>query len=271
MPTPIWFVNTIKKLFPQRFLLARMTNLPFIGHIVDTALFNGDHIVYLPKDNIVHVNLSPDEIDEYILPSMVVEHFIQKAKHLWIMNFCICREGENCVDFSQDLGCLFLGNAVLNINSRFGRIVTREEALEHVQKCRDEGLVHMIGRNKLDSVWLGVGPSEELMTICNCCPCCCLWKMIPDVNPIISTKVNRMPGVDVEVNANCLGCGECMQGICFVNAITINNMRAEISDECRGCGRCIEICPNDAIDFNVNRQLFVQNTIDDLTPLVVIN
>jgi len=268
MSTPIWFVKIIKYIFPERFLFAKMTNFPIIGKIVDTALFKGDHIVYLPKDEIVPVKQSLDEIDEFILPSMVVEHFIQKAKYLWIMDFCICREGEKCVDFPQDLGCLFLGKAVLKINSRLGRLVTREEALDHVQKCRDAGLVHMIGRNKLDSVWLGAGPSEELMTICNCCPCCCLWKMIPAVNPIISTKVNRMPGIEVVVNDNCSGCGDCAAGICFVNAITVRNSRAEISHECRGCSRCIEICPNDAIDIKVDSQHFVQKTIDDLSPLV---
>ena len=82
------------------------------------------------------------------------------------------------------------------------------------RRCR-AGLVHLIGRNKLDSVWLGAGPSHKLMTICNCCPCCCLWRMIPQLDPAIGAKVTRMPGVSVTVTDRCAGCGTCAAGICF--------------------------------------------------------
>ncbi len=80
--------------------------------------------------------------ESMIIPSQVVEHFINKANYHWIMDFCICREGDKCQDYPRDLGCLFLGKPVLQINSKLGRLVTKEEALEHARLCREAGLVH---------------------------------------------------------------------------------------------------------------------------------
>jgi UDP-glucose 4-epimerase len=71
--------------------------------------------------------------------------------------------------------------------------------------------------------------------------------MIPDLAPHIQSKITKAPGVDVEVPGTCNGCGRCLQQICFVNAIKIENGKAVISDRCRGCGRCVEVCPQQAI------------------------
>jgi ferredoxin len=107
--------------------------------------------------------------------------------------------------------------------------------------------VYLVGRNKLDAVWLGVGPGNKLLTICNCCPCCCLWKMLPVVSEDIGSRVNKMPGVSVTVSDGCSGCGICAEGICFVNAISMVDDVAVIGKGCRGCGRCALACPVDAI------------------------
>jgi ferredoxin len=128
--------------------------------------------------------------------------------------------------------------------------------------------VHLIGRNKLDTVWLGIGPSDRLMTICNCCPCCCLWRMLPQIDPAIGSKVSRLPGVSVTVTDRCAGCGTCAGGICFVDAIRLQEGRAMISDACRGCGRCVEVCPTGAIELTVEDLGFVDAAIARLTPLV---
>ncbi|MCP4541641.1 MAG: hypothetical protein GY832_31295 [Chloroflexi bacterium] len=146
--------------------------------------------------------------------------------------------------------------------------MTKQEALEHVRRCREAGLVHMIGRNKLDLIWLGVGPAHKLLTVCNCCPCCCLWKIIPHVNPLIGNKVTRMPGVTVTVTDRCVGCGVCTRDICFVDAIRLKGGRAEISDACRGCGRCVEICPEQAIELLIDDDRFIARSIERLSSLV---
>jgi ferredoxin len=271
MARPLWFVNLLKKAYPGRFHAAKLTRLPIIGRIVDHALFKGDDVIYLPRDNVVRTVIQVDQpvesAEDVVLPSQVVEHFIEQANYHWIMNSCICRDSNHCENYPIDLGCLFLGEAVLQINPQLGRLVTKEEALEHVRRCREAGLVHLIGRNKLDSVWLGARPGQKLLTICNCCPCCCLWKMIPQINPSIANKVTRMPGVTVTVTDRCLGCGTCTQDVCFVDAIRMEDGRAVISEACRGCGRCVEVCPERAIEL-IGDDQFVAQSIERLSPLV---
>jgi len=203
-----------------------------------------------------------------VLPSQVVEHFIHEANYHWIMNTCICREASECRDYPINLGCLFLGEAVLGINPKLGRQVSPQEALDHVKRCREAGLVHMIGRNKLDSVWLNTRPGQKLLTICNCCPCCCLWRILPDVTPQISSKITMMPGISVSVTDKCTGCGTCAEGICFVNAIRLEENRAVKSNACRGCGRCAAICPNDAIEIKINNPNYIENSITRISKVV---
>jgi ferredoxin len=184
------------------------------------------------------------------------------------MDRCICRDSEQCQDYPIDLGCLFLGEAVLDINPKLGRLVSKEEALAHVQRCREAGLVHLIGRNKLDVVWLGAHPGHKLLTICNCCPCCCLWRVLPHVTDGFGGKVHRMPGVTVRVTERCVGCGACTQDVCFVDAIHLENGRAVHSDACRGCGRCVQACPEGAIEVVVEDSQFINETIERISSLV---
>jgi ferredoxin len=276
MARPVWFVELIKKSFPSRFLAARVTRAPVIGKLIDRMLFWGDDLVYLPKDRTIQIHAAIERPADMVLPSQVVEHFIEQASYHWIMNFCLCRDSNHCQDYPVAYGCLFLGEAVLGINPALGRRVTKAEALEHARRCREAGLVHLVGRNKLDTVWLGVSPGEKLLTICNCCPCCCLWKILPVVSQSIAAKVTKMPGVKVAVGDLCQGCGTCTQQVCFVGAIRLvdgpadlqPDSRAEIGDECRGCGRCVEVCPNGAIQITINGGVYIQETIERIAPLV---
>jgi hypothetical protein len=271
MSRPLWFVQLIKKIYPSRFLAARATRVPILGSILDRWLFDGDELMFLFKDQAIRtlpVNQSLTMPDEIVLPSQVVEYFIEKARYHWIMHTCLCRDAQQCQDYPIDLGCLFLGEATLGINPKLGRRVTKEEALEHTRCCREAGLVHFIGRNKLDAIWLGVGPGEKLFTICHCCPCCCLWQVLPYTAAQISAKIKRMPGVTVTVNGQCTGCGTCTQDVCFMDAIHLVNGRAAISDACKGCGRCVTACPQEAIEVSIEYDRFVAESIARLSPLV---
>jgi ferredoxin len=235
---------------------------------VDRFLFEGDDLIYLPQDNVINIHQTLELPGDMVLPSQVVEHFIEQANTHWIMNACICRDASGCEEYPVDLGCLFLGEAASGINPQLGRLVTTDEALEHVSRCREAGLVHLVGRNRLDTIWLGVGPGDRLLTICNCCPCCCLWRTLPHLAPLIGAKVTRMPGVSVEVTARCVGCGTCTQGACFVDAIHLIEGRAIVDDACRGCGRCVEICPQGAIEIIIDNKDYVVQSIARVTPLV---
>lgn len=273
------YVRVIKGTFGTRFALARLTRVPVLGWALRRALFDGDDMMMLPKDSVASlpagrrvtietgISVQPQDV---VLPSKVVEEFILRAEDRFVMDFCICRESSGCRDYPRDLGCLFLGRASRGIDRSLGRPVTAEEALEHVRRCREAGLVHLIGRNKLDSVWLSVGPKEELMTVCSCCPCCCLWKMLPDLSPDIGDRIVRMPGVEVRVDgALCTGCGACTEGVCFVGAVSLRDGRAVIDDErCRGCGRCVEACPAGAIRLDLTDRAYIDSAVKRLDGLV---
>jgi Pyruvate/2-oxoacid:ferredoxin oxidoreductase delta subunit len=257
------YVLLLEKLFPYRFLAAKMTRIPLLKQIADAMLFKQTNLTVLPKESLVEITLnkSIEPPDNIVLPSKVVEYFIRKTTYRFIMNFCICREANHCKNHPVEYGCLFLGEAARGIPYEFGREATINETVEYVQKCRSEGLIHLIGRDKIDETWLSVGSDGKLLTICNCCSCCCLWKILSDVDPQIRSKVKRMPGVEVAVSMKCTGCETCLEH-CFVNAIRIQDGRAIISEDCKGCGRCVEHCPQNAISLTIKDGQFVQKTID---------
>jgi ferredoxin len=268
MSRPIWFVELIKKAFPGRYLLARSTHIKPIGRIIEHWLFQDDELSYLPPNLNIPIGESPSMPSDVVLPAQVVEHFIQEASDLWVMDECICRSASNCQEHPIDLGCLFMGEASRDINPRLGRLVTKQQAREHIERARNAGLVHLIGRNKLDTVWLGVGPGEKLLTVCNCCSCCCLWRMHPDLTPAIRATLHRMPGISVAVTDDCSGCGLCIEDVCFVSAIGLDVGRAIIGDKCLGCGRCVSVCPEEAITFQIDDLDYVRSAIDRISPLV---
>ncbi|MBD3171757.1 4Fe-4S ferredoxin [Candidatus Bathyarchaeota archaeon] len=248
---PLWVIELIKKSFKHRFFYARLSRLPLLRNIIDWMFFDQDDMVYLPKDNVVLTINQKISYTNTVLPSHIVHRFIDEANTHFIMNFCICRDSNQCKDYPIDLGCLFMGEAASKIDPRLGKLVTPREAHQYVMRAREAGLVHLIGRNKLDAVWLDTGPDEKLLTVCNCCPCCCLWKMLPRLGDHISNKITAMPGVEIGVSSECTGCGACVE-TCFVDAIKLVNGCAIISDVCRGCGRCVEVCPQKAITLKID-------------------
>lgn len=265
--------------FRWRFIVARATRLDPVGRLVGRMLFDEDRMMYLPKDTVAQKALEKTvtvqldkrfEAASMVLPSQVLEHFIRESQYRFVMDFCICRQANDCQSYPKNYGCLFLGRGALKIDRRYGRLVTAEEAIEHMRRCREAGLVHLIGRNKIDAVVFDTGRKEDLLSICSCCPCCCLWKMLPDLNEGISSGVTRMPGVSVVATDKCTGCGECVNSkVCFVGALSLNNRKIQIDqDRCRACGRCIEICTNDALELKIEDKDFLQKSIEIIEPLV---
>jgi ferredoxin len=287
---PLWLVKFLKTVYPARFLVAQSTRLPVVGKAIGRFFFDNDNMIYLPRDSVVpsppdgsspgrtiEVQHALDAQEDLVLPSQVVDHFIDQASDLWIMNDCLCRRSMDCSDYPIDLGCLFMGQAVQDINPALGRLVTPEEAKAHVRRARELGLVHVIGRNKLDSMWLGTGPSHQLLTVCNCCPCCCLFGVLPHLDEPLQSKITRAPGIQVSVTDRCIGCGACTRDVCIVDAIHLDassngdrapSRRAQIDQGCVGCGRCIEVCPQQAIEISGTDGPFVEQAIAHISPSV---
>ncbi len=267
MPRPIWFVTLLKKVYGKSKYLPILLRLPFLKRRVENFV-KKDKLYYITKEKVIPINQEVDKPEDMILPSKVVEYFIEKSNYRWIMNFCICRSGKNCKKYPHDIGCLFMGKAVNGINPKLGRLVSKKEALDHVKKCRELGLIHTIGRNKLDALWLDAWPDNRLLTVCNCCECCCISKLLAQGGPKIRAIAHKMPGVHVDVSENCVGCGTCAKGICIYDAIQIVNKKAIISKECLGCGRCVEICPRSAIKLTLKDNEFINKVIEEIESLV---
>ena len=266
-----------KFVFGTRYRLASWTRKSkTFNKLIRKMLFDGDDMVVIPKDKVVtrtinaNIEIS-DPSDSTVLPSDVVKRLISSADDIFIMNFCLCRKSNDCMDYPIDHGCVFLGKGARKIPSDFGHMATSEEANAYIDECGEKGLVHIIGRNKLDSIWLHTGDKKDLMTICNCCPCCCLWNMTRNISDDIGKVFKRMDGVTVNLDSTkCIQCGSCSE-ICFTKAVKVSEGRFEIDQNlCRGCGRCAEECPADAITITYDEGA-IDGIVDRIGSLVNLN
>jgi formate hydrogenlyase subunit 6/NADH:ubiquinone oxidoreductase subunit I len=122
-------------------------------------------------------------------------------------------------------------------------------------------------------MWLGAGPGHQLLTVCNCCNCCCLFGVLPHLDERFRVKITGMPDLQVSVTDRCVGCGACTRDVCFVDAIhmtasTEQTSRAQIGEGCVGCGRCVEVCPQQAILVSGTNSRFVEQAIARISPSV---
>jgi len=100
---PPWFISLLERNFKYRFTLAKASLVPGMGWLMSKMLFDGDEMVYLPKDGVVEVEVNQpiDPGTSTPLPSSIIRGFIEEAEFHWVMNFCICREANKCVDYPR--------------------------------------------------------------------------------------------------------------------------------------------------------------------------
>jgi ferredoxin len=196
------------------------------------------------------------------MPISVVEHFIDRAGHHVIIDFCPCRKSFDCKDYPVERGCTFIGEGARQINPEVGRHVSKEEALAYLREGIEMGLVPVFGKIDFDAVMLGVKDRDRLMTICQCCPCCCLTTALHYASPSVQSGViTRMDGLEVKVTGDCVGCGECVEA-CIFKHINVVGGRAVVSADCVGCGRCAAGCKQQAISITINDSDYLQASID---------
>lgn len=272
-------IALVKRIFHLRFMVAGWTRKSRVmDKIIKKALFEHDGTYFIPSNpsvkNIssqtITMNYDISKPDMIVMPSDIIKSVINKADDIVIMNSCLCRNSTECTDYPRDLGCIFLGKTTRKISRDHCRQVTSAEAIEHIDKCADAGLIHIMGRNRMDSVWMGVRPEDELLTICNCCPCCCLWRVYPNLSDTIQNDFYKLPGVSIELDIDdCVGCGKCEE-VCFAKCITIENSKAKIDEDvCIGCGQCSNNCPTGAIKVIYNKEN-VESVFDKIDSLVKI-
>lgn len=249
----------VNHIFHWRFWIASLTKKSKIfNKIIDKTLFDKDEIVVIP--NVINVNKKITAEKSQFLPSDVIKKVIEKSEDIVIMNTCLCRSSNDCKDYPKDIGCIFLGPTTKKIPRNICYEASVSEAIEHVNQADAAGLSHIIGRNKIDTIWMNVRPGSGLLTICHCCPCCCLWKVHPNLNTQISDKLEKLEGVDVKLHSqNCVKCLKCID-VCMFKAIELKNGKITIDkNTCKCCGLCSNACKVNGISVEYN-----DNTIDNV-------
>lgn len=256
----------VNRIFNWRFKIAKLTKQSkIINKIITKLLFEDDETIVIP--NTIEINKKIESQGSEFIPTDVLKEVIQQNQDIVIMDSCLCRTSNDCKDYPQDIGCIFLGPTTKKIPRTICHEATIEEALEHVDKVDKAGLSHIIGKNKIDSVWMNVRPKEGLLTICHCCPCCCLWKVIPDLNDSISNNIKPLAGVTINFDSEkCIKCNKCLNS-CISKAIISKEGKINFdSEKCVGCGHCINKCKENAftISFTDESVRSVSNHMNNL-------
>ncbi len=213
-------------------------------------LFDPYEVTFIP------VNEELNKTESVVIPKQVIQDIIRKTSHRAILPSCICRVGCGCENHDMSIGCIFLGEATKQMDPSLGKPSTVDEALKHLDRAIDNGLIPQIGKVDPDAFWSGVEMKDwdKFLTLCLCCSCCCIamrkgkhYDWVPEVR----AKMKKMEGVEINIDDNCNGCGNC-EDKCFTEAISISNKQASIDyDKCKLCGICADHCPKKAITVTV--------------------
>jgi UDP-glucose 4-epimerase len=235
----------------QRSLTARLLRIPAFRPIMErTADPENSNDVRIP------INESLGTYENQPIPLAVLEHFINKASHVYLFPVCPCRAIAGCKDHDPDqFGCMALGKGVLRMRTS-GRIATKEEAMERSRRAVAAGLLPSLGRVKSDTIIYRALPEQgDLMHLCFCCPCCCVEGSTKDSPRYLRQWHQKMEGVSVTVDEDlCDGCELCLE-VCIYGGMEVVDHIAVIDregeDRCRGCGRCERACPTGAIAITI--------------------
>lgn len=237
---------------------------PMLGSRDPLTNPKSNHFVNLP----VNANIEIEDVD---IPLVIAIELIKKSKHLVIMDKCACRSARDCQSHTHDVGCLFLGESGLDMNPKASRVVTQQEAIEHVHKAVAAGLIPRTGKFRADNFAFLVPDRKRLMAICFCCDCCCFvgsYRHVPSDS--LDLIHPWLPGLGIDVTSECTGCGACVD-TCYMDAISIQGGRAVHSAKCRGCGRCATACPRGGVVVSMTDPGYVDKEVKKLLSYVTLD
>ena len=221
-------------------------HIPLLRDIHPWLSRRKSNITYLPINETLRAEGVP-------MPAEVIAAYIEQSPYHAIMNHCLCRMARDCKDYPLDIGCLFMGESALQMPPEISRRVDAPEALRHLEGAINAGMVPLVGKVRFDNFAFLIPDEKKLLSVCFCCPCCCMMAYYRHLPPDkLDTVFPRLEGLEIEVTAACQGCGTCARN-CYVKAIIVENGQAVHSAICRGCGRCARFCPNQAVRITLTK------------------
>lgn len=178
-----------------------------------------------------------------VAPFDDVKQIVANARNLAVTP-CTCRLVEGDCGKPVDV-CIQLNKAAdYNLERGSGRPLSKEEAIEMLKMCEEEGLVHTVGNSR------GLGH-----IICNCCQDCCINWPGPRHSGVNFAAPSRFAAeVDEDL---CTACGECLDR-CYFDAISVDDFSQVDEEKCMGCGLCVITCPVEAISLKeIRKEEFV--------------
>ncbi len=207
-------------------------------------------------------------VDNVLLPYPIINEIIDRSSHRMIMNVCGCRLTYDCQNHPIDIGCINMGESVLDLSPALGRLASKEEAKAHAKKAIDNGLVPFIGKGRLDNALYMIPDKGKLLGLCFCCHCCCITDAFANLP---ADHFKRLfpdyEGIKMEITDDCTACGSCID-YCLYNAITIENSKAVQNDMCVQCGRCATNCPSQAIKMSLSDTKFMDEILKKIDTYV---
>ena len=144
-----------------------------------------------------------------------ISHWLDKYNGRYAASPCSCRKSrktfdEGCADDPADW-CIAVGDMADYVveTNKGGRYITKEEALEILQKAEDNGFVHQI---------TNIDGEDKIFAICNCNVNVCYALRTSQL--FNTPNMSRSAYVAHVDKANCVACGRCIE-YCPAGAVTL--------------------------------------------------
>jgi len=180
-------------------------------------------------------------VEQAALPYEKVSTLIENGQ-AFLVNECICKKEQALLGKPCDRPlevCLAIAPVPgIFEDSPIGRVITKDEAYQLLDKCEENALVHLTGNMQ-----------QGHFFICNCCGCCCaVLRSINELGVPASQAIHSNYYAEIDAG-ECIDCGICVEERCQVKAISASEDASYqvIREKCIGCGLCISACPTDAI------------------------
>jgi len=267
--TTPWALKQALRGLNASFFLIEKT--PWLKNVIPMTNPNKNNMTYLPnskkiidqRPKTLAIDETVGEAGSEIIPRRILDDMIELNTTHIIMDTCICRTGFNCENFTNEIGCLFMGETAKKLPPELGRIVTKEMAHEHVSKACDIGLVPMVGKVNVDNLGFLTPDTKKLLSVCFCCHCCCMMGYYKHDSEHQKKLFKPVEGIQIHTTENCIGCGECVETCIFDNIINKEGITTHL-DHCTGCGRCEATCQHGGVEIILNNPDYIEDVKERL-------